>query len=218
MFPIISHIDDLLPFVLNKPEISIKKQPNGCTVVCYAISTPDTFSDEYARECRGITFDPNGMIIARPLHKFFNIGEKEETQVGNVDWTKVARVMDKRDGSMITSMVLNGHVVTKTKKSFDTDQAVRALEYINTHANYHQFAVYCASINCTPTFEWTSPNDRIVLKYHHDELVLTHIRDNITGEYVLDLVPRAEHFHIPIVEDVTPFFFNIQHLLNKSKE
>jgi RNA ligase len=218
MFPIISHIDDLLPYIRNKPEITIKAQPNGTTTVCYAIAGPSTFDDEYARECRGITFGSDGKIICRPLHKFFNIGERPETQVGSVDWTQVERVMDKRDGSMITSMLLDGHIVCKTKKSFETDQATRANKFINDNANFHQFAMYCASINCTPTFEWTSPNDRIVLKYNHDELVLTHIRDNISGEYVLDVEARASYFKIPVVDDLTPFSFDIKWLMNKNKD
>ena len=218
MFPIISHINDLLPYILTKPEINIKAQPNGTTTVCYAIAGPSTFDDEYARECRGITFGSDGKIICRPLHKFFNIGEREETQVGNVDWSQVARLMDKRDGSMITSVLLNGQIVCKTKKSFETDQAMRATQYINFHANFHQFAMYCASINCTPTFEWTSPNDRIVLKYSSDELVLTHVRNNITGEYILDIESLSGYFKIPTVEDLTPFTFDIQWLLKRAKE
>ena len=218
MFPIITHIDDLLPYIRNKPEMTVKAQPNGTTTICYAISDSNTFDDEYARECRGITFGADGRIICRPLHKFFNIGEKPETQVGTVDWTKVNRVMDKRDGSMITSMMLNDQIVCKTKKSFETTQAVRANEYINARPNFHEFAVYCASINCTPTFEWTSPDDRIVLKYNSDELVLTHIRDNITGAYVLDIEGRASYYNIPCVQDLTPFTFDIRWLMEKCKD
>jgi RNA ligase len=113
-------------------------------------------------------------------------------------------------------MVLDGHVVCKTKKSFETIQALRANEFINAHPNYHAFVMYCASTDCTPTFEWTSPSDRIVLKYETDELVLTHIRHNITGEYILDLGSRASFFKIPVVEDLTPFGpFSIDNMLKK---
>jgi RNA ligase len=169
----------------------------------------------YSRECRGITFDKDGSIICRPLHKFFNIGELEETHVDNIDWSNVARVMDKRDGSMINTALVDGKIVCKTKKSFDTIQSIRALEFIKSNANYHQFAIYCASINHTPTFEWTSPQDRIVLKYDTDKLVLTHIRDNITGEYIFDIEKRTDYFDIPIVENLTPFNFDIDWLLKK---
>lgn len=217
MFPIIHHLDDLLPHIQNKPEISVKKQPNGCTVVCYAISTPETFNDDYSRECRGITFDHEGKILARTLHKFFNVGEKEQTQVGNIDWSLMRRIMDKRDGSMIAAMVLDGKVVCKTKKSFDTIQATRANEFMKVNKNYEQFVKHCAEQNLTPTFEWTSPNDRIVLKYNHDELVLLHLRDNVTGEYKLDVEFYADHYLIPVVQDLTPLVFSPTEFLAKAQ-
>lgn len=216
MFPHIEYLDDLLPHIKHKPEISVKVQPNGCTVVCYAIATPTTFDDDWSRECRGITFDPKGRVIARTLHKFFNVGEKEETQVHKIDWGRVARVMDKRDGSMIAAMVLNGEVVCKTKKSFETSQAIRANEYIKARPNYEKFIRLCSKLDLTPTFEWTSPEDRIVLKYNHDELVLLHTRDNVNGEYNHGIEEMAATFDIPLVEELTPQTFSPQEFLNEA--
>lgn len=217
MFPIIRHLDDLLPHIQHKPEISVKVAPNGCTVVCYAIATPTTFDDEWSRECRGITFSPDGTILARTLDKFFNVGEKEETQVHNIDWSKVARVLDKRDGSMIAAMVINDQVVCKTKKSFETSQAQSANAFINAHPlTYERFVRKCAELNLTPTFEWTSPNDRIVLKYNHDELVLLHIRDNVSGKYQ-SINQLARLFRIPVVEDFTPAIFNPQEFIEQAQ-
>jgi hypothetical protein len=40
------------------------------------ISGKDTFDNEWARECRGITFYPDGRIASRSMHKFFNIGDE----------------------------------------------------------------------------------------------------------------------------------------------
>jgi len=216
MFPVIHRLDDLLPHIQHKPEISVKVQPNGCTVVCYAISAPNTFDDLWSRECRGITFAPDGTILARTLDKFFNVGEKEETQVHNIDWSKVTRVMDKRDGSMIAAMVLNDEVVCKTKKSFETSQATRANEYIKARPHYDSFIRRCAVQGFTPTFEWTSPEDRIVLKYNHDELVLLHIRNNVTGEYVTNIEDLANYFRVPVVQDLTPTVFDPKEFLAKA--
>lgn len=214
MFPTIRHLDDLLPHIQNKPSINAKVQPNGCTVVCYSISTPDLFDTEFARECRGITFDRDGNILARALHKFFNVGEKAHTQVGTIDWSQTRRVMDKRDGSMITAMVLDGQVVCKTKKSFDTIQATNANELMKANPKYEAFVRECARLCLTPTFEWTSPNDRIVLKYDSPELVLLHLRDLVTGRYILNIESVAEQFDIPVVQDLTPDVFSAQDFLN----
>lgn len=214
-FPYISHLDDLLPHIKHKPEISVKVQPNGCTVVCYAISNNDTFDSEWARECRGITFDKDGNILIRVMHKFFNVGEREDTQVGNISWNHAFRIMDKRDGSMITPCVLDGVIEVKTKKSFDTEQAIRAKTFILARQNYVDFIRRCNDLKLTATFEWTSPGDRIVVKYPHDDLVLTHIRHNETGEYKLTLNQFASKYNIPVVDELIVPAFDIHPLLAK---
>jgi RNA ligase len=217
MFPTIRHLDDLLPHIKNKPSINAKLQPNGTTVVCYSISTPDLFDTPHARECRGITFDRDGNILARALHKFFNVGEKEHTQVNVINWNGTERVMDKRDGSMITAMILDGQVVCKTKKSFETIQALNANELMKANPKYEAFVRECAKLCLTPTFEWTSPVDRIVLKYDSPELVLLHLRDLVTGRYILNIESIAEPFGIPCVQDLTPVVFNPHHLIEAAK-
>lgn len=105
MFPHIAHIEELLPFVKDNPQIRVKDGLNGYKIVSYQVQDEDTFTGtnaDFARECRGITFDENGNIAARSLHKFFNIGEREDVQPDKLPWEKVTRVMVKRDGSMAT--------------------------------------------------------------------------------------------------------------------
>ena len=108
MFPHITHIVDLRDKIDN-PQIRFKTDDNGCTVVCYMVQDEDTFSgtnEQLERECRGITFDQNGKIAARTLHKFFNIGEREDTQPHALPWARVVRIMDKRDGCLDGDTVL----------------------------------------------------------------------------------------------------------------
>jgi len=73
-FPIIKKLDDVLPFVKDKPEFILIERL-GYFIINYVVSTPTTFSNAYEKECRGITFNSRGDIIRRPYHKFFNIGE-----------------------------------------------------------------------------------------------------------------------------------------------
>lgn len=217
LFPVINHINDLLPHIANNPEINVNVHENGATVVCYSINGPDTFSSPFLRECRGITFDQDGKITARSLHKFFNVGEKADTQVDAIDWSQVARVMDKRDGSMITSMVINNQVVCKTKKSFTTSQAKKAEAYIAANPAYEQFARFMHLAGLTPTFEWTGSADRIVLLYPTEELVLTQLRNNVTGEYELDLAKWVNGMKILTVAEFALDEFDISALLEKVK-
>jgi RNA ligase len=174
------------------------------------ISDDDTFggdNNEFARECRGITFDRQGRIAARPLHKFFNVGEREETQEQNLPWNDVTRVMDKRDGSMITAMIIDGLIVCKSKKSFDSDVAQAANAFIASRQNYIDFVNHCDRNGSTPIFEFTAPNQyRIVLPYAEQNLVLLHVRDNVTGVYLNCEVAQANaDFGIPVVDVITTF-------------
>jgi RNA ligase len=194
----------------DKPEIRTMHQ-DGRMVVCYMVSTPTTFDNPHARECRGITFDSAGSIVSRPLTKFFNVGEKESTLPQNIDWSSIVRVMDKRDGSMIhTVKTTPGESLysstaifdVKSKKSFKSDVANAARAWIKQNSNYEMFCGFIASANKTAIFEWTSPGARIVLNYKNSELQLLHVRDNVTGEYsgVDALDSYATHFGIKVVE------------------
>lgn len=220
-FPHIEHIDQLKEKVGHMQEIRFMEQDNGFTVVCYMISDEDTFHGEnaaWARECRGITFDRNGRIAGRPLHKFFNVGECEETQKYNLNWSEVVHVMDKRDGSMIHPVLVNGNVSFKSKKSFASDVAVWANQFGLIHnPKYGEFCRQLLKENLTPIFEYTAPNSRIVINYGSEpKLKLLHVRNNFTGEYyaagmysadeklVDDLIDAFDIDYVDVVGGVHP--------------
>ena len=187
-FPMINHIDELKAQVGHQPEIRFMTNEFGFTIVCYVVGFAETFTSEnkiWARECRGITFDPQGNIHSRPLHKFFNMGELAETQPDQIEWTKLKRAMDKRDGSMVHPVLVNGYVMLKTKKSFTSDVAVMATKYMSQkRVEIEQFCRICITQGMTPIFEYTSPMARIVLDYKDEDLRLLHVRDNVTGQYL----------------------------------
>lgn len=55
------------------------------------------------RECRGLTFAKDGKLLDRKYHKFFNINERKETKLHAIDFSQFHQVLEKLDGSMITS-------------------------------------------------------------------------------------------------------------------
>ena len=214
LYPVINHINDLLPFIEGNKQFRVAEQPNGTSVVCYMVKDEDTFRGEHAfwyQECRGITFGPDGTVVSRPLHKFPNVGENAESQHWAIDWTRVVRIMDKRDGSMITPVLVGDDVICKTKKTFTSNEAIAATEWLHqivTDANgikdqpYLEWTRTKLQSGFTPIFEWTSPRFPIVLLYEKDELTLLQIRDNITGEYDLDLDGWQALIPFPIVENI----------------
>lgn len=183
MFPLIKHIDDLRPFIEHKKEINFIPGFNGSTIVCYQFQDSDTFDTPHACEARGIVFDRNGNVAARPLHKFFNLGERPGTQP---DITRAVRVMDKLDGSMIHTVWLDGELFLKSKKCFSNSQTDMAKEWLTRPANAGvlRMCTEFASQGLTVIFELTSPSNRIVVSYPATQLSLLHVRDNKTGKYL----------------------------------
>lgn len=213
-FPVITNDVGMRTELADKTEIRFMEQPNGTTVCSYIVSAEGTFDDVYAREARGVVFDARGNVIARPLHKFFNVNERPETHVDKIDWTKVIRVMDKRDGSMIHTVARRNdddlwphgwEFDLKSKKSFTSDVAHSAKAFMMLAAEaglrFHELCNHVVSQGQTAIFEWTSPVARIVLAYPKDELRLLHVRDNTTGEYLTRgaLEVLAAKFDIPVV-------------------
>lgn len=106
IFPFISTYDQFTTAVGEKDEIKTGTNDLGYKTVSYVVSLPTTFDTPYARECRGIVFNPDGMVVARPLHKFFNLNERDGARPEDFDWSKLMRVMDKRDGCLDGQTVL----------------------------------------------------------------------------------------------------------------
>lgn len=219
-FPRIEHLNDLRQHIEGNSQIRIKQcETTGHTVVCYMLQDEDTFAgdnEQFARECRGITFDETGAISSRTMHKFFNVGEREDTQPWMIDWARVVRVMDKRDGSMVTPVPVrgwrdkvSGTFKFKTKKSFTTPEAALADQVAAATPGGREWIERLLRDGFTPTFEITSPRFPIVLRYEKDELTLLQIRENSTGRYITSLGEGGKFTKdcpFPIVQNIIDEF------------
>lgn len=221
MFPIIKNIDDVLPHIANKPEFIVAER-DGYKVINYTVAFEDSFEgDPVLRECRGIVFDINGDILSRRLHKFFNVNEKEETKFENLPWDKPYVIMDKLDGSMITALLFHGEwsydIRWGTKMGLtDVAQPVEEYVYHNHKSDYAALAQFCHQrMNSTAIFEWCSNKQRIVIDHSEDTLVLLHVRNNVTGDYVdrkiIEFLGRE--FHVPIVKTWNSLEYRPEELL-----
>jgi T4 RnlA family RNA ligase len=142
------------------------------------------------RECRGLTFHKNGRILARKYAKFFNLGEKNETMPQAIDFNQPHRILSKMDGSMITPVFtgediwdISGELLEWHTKMGKTDVAAPVAEWVSRHENYARYSAHVIMAGYTPIFEWCSRQQKIVIDYPQDRLVLTAIRNNKTGEY-----------------------------------
>lgn len=178
----IRHIDDVLPHVEGRTDFVVAHK-DGYSVIDYVYAADDTFAHPARIECRGLKFAPDGSILARPLHKFMNIGQTVETQPDRIDFTKPHTIMDKLDGSMIHPAIVDGEVVFMTRMG-RTDVARKAERHL-TPTLERELRIAIEG-GCTPIFEWTAPDNRIVVRYEESKLTLLAARWNHTGAY-LDL-------------------------------
>jgi len=181
-FPLIKNINDVLPHIADKPEIMVRPGPFGSQTICYQFQDSKTFDNEFTAECRGIVFDREGNTAARPLHKFFNIGERPGTEP---DLASAVRIMEKLDGSMVHTVWLDGQLHLKSKKCWDNAQTKMAWEWLRRPENEGalQLCTDSASLGYTVIFELTSPTNRIVVGYSDTDMRLLHVRRNVDGEY-----------------------------------
>lgn len=208
-FPIIRTSDDVLPHLRGRKEFVVANRGDHI-IINYAVAFADTFcpvtslGDAIRRECRGLIFRASdGQIIRRPYHKFFNVGEKEETDPRIIDelMDEDARSLEKLDGSMIAPYPAADGTLRWGTKMGDTDVAKMVLPFLAANQNYVQFAQACVKGGCTPIFEFCSRQQRIVVDYEVERLVLTAVRNMETGVYVgyEGLLGLAEAWDIDVV-------------------
>ena len=211
-FPEITHINDVIPHIEDWQEFKVMKK-DWYTVINYMVAFDETFSHvrhrsihnmKIRRECRGLIFDTEtGKLISRPYHKFFNVGEREETAINKVDLYEPHVVLEKLDGSMIRPIPTKEGFRLATKAGI-TDVAMNAEVFIADKTNYRELILELIDDRKTPIFEWCSRKNRIVVDYPEDQLILTGIRDNQSGNYVSysKMATAAYYANIPVVKAV----------------
>lgn len=229
MFPVIRHINDVLPHIQDAPEITVKER-DGYTVINYQVVMKDTFPDGESlkslirRECRGLIFHTEtGVLLRRPFHKFFNINERASTHQDTIDLREKHCIPAKLDGSMFSPFICNGKINWGTRAGV-TDVADQCEQFLAANPQYNDFVLLLMQNGHTPMFEWCSRKQRIVLDYgQEDQLVLTAIRVNLTGEYwdKFQEDNLAAKYNIPTVDllgdstsDVQSFINNVRGLEN----
>jgi len=222
-FPRIECIEDVLPAIKGRDEFVVAHREWG-TVINYMVSMSDTFPDvdsptmALRRECRGLLFYPDGRIMSRRLHKFFNVNEREETAAQRIDLSRPHVILEKLDGSMITPVYTDKGIRWGTKMGI-TDVGQQAEQFVNRHSVYQEFAAECRIAGVTPIFEWCSRKQRIVVDYPEDRLVLIAMRNNVTGAYTSfqTLKGLGSYWHIPVVRAYAGTSHNMQSLVDETR-
>ena len=193
-FPYITHLDQIRAAIAGADEFIVAERDWGY-VVNYLVNMKDTFppvetvNDAIRREARGLIFcKKTGRITRRALHKFWNVNERDETQLENLNFDIPHKVYTKLDGSMLVPFETehgSGNVRWGTKMGAGTEVAMAAEVFVADNPKYQSFAEWCISQDISPIFEFTTPGPhKIVVDYDKPMLTLLTARHMITGEYL----------------------------------
>ncbi len=201
-YPTIRCLDDVLPALVGRDEFIVRSTPE-LTWIDYVYVLPDSFDDPIRRECRGIKFYPDGKIAARPLHKFFNVGERPGSLPEDIDWTRPHHLIEKLDGSMVNPVALaddEGQVGWRLTTRKGLTNVARAAEEYLTLGHLEMFTAL-GDLCMTPTLEYVGPTNQIVVRYAEPRLVLLAARTKTSGEYATrsQLEGWAKKFNVPLV-------------------
>ena len=148
-FPEITHLDQVLEAVQGVEGFIVAQRDWG-TVVNYIQMGPDMFPEVHTaggsasmcerqtrlnairRECRGLLFALDGNLVSRPFQKFWNVGERRETLLENIDLTQPHIILAKLDGCLSADTVVDtpyGKMTMKDICAADSDIPVRAYDH-----------------------------------------------------------------------------------------
>ncbi len=171
--------------------------PDGCLyrTFTYRLASFTEFQEQNAVECRGHTFratkgvfdEYDWHLASLPMQKFFNYGE----HVGwgtEMDLNSIALIMDKADGSLISTVKHNGgSLFLKSKTSFNSQQAKDATEWFYSDkgvgVRLGSYIVHDV-MGYTVNYEWVAPDNQIVIGYSEPRLIVLNARSMETGEYM----------------------------------
>jgi hypothetical protein len=201
-------LDQAKAAIVNKPEFSLKDK-GSYSVIDYNLNSRDTFLGSTLEETRillnlrGTAFDnTTGKIIRLAYEKFFNLGEFPESDA-RLNFNDDHLITQKLDGSLIAPMYTKEGTCLGTRAGVTDVSAMATFFKLGSDIDYDGFIETCQKVfHATPIFEFCSRQNRVVIDYPEDMLVLTGIRYINNGRMMsyLLMLSCAKDFNIPVVK------------------
>jgi RNA ligase len=190
-FPALEHIDQIRSAIAGADEF-IAVYRGDYVIFDYKFVTSTSFPDVDAgqpamaalrREARGLIFDlATGKVLGRRFHKFFNLGERDETRPDRIDLGRPHVMLEKLDGSMVSPIKIGNRLAWTTMLG-ETDVAAGAARFIADRPQFTRLAEELLAAGANPIFEWCSPSNRVVVDHGAPALTLLAIRELVSGAY-----------------------------------
>jgi len=160
------HISDLMSIdeldrAIKDGLVSRRKHPtHPIYILNYTAAAQfDWVWNDVTLNCRGLVIDEDYNIVARALPKFFT-SEQLEGKLPEGNFV----VEEKLDGSMLIAFNYNGELITATRGSFESEQAIKGKKFLPSYFIPHE--------NLTWVFEVIYKANRVVVNYDFEGLVL----------------------------------------------
>jgi hypothetical protein len=136
------------------------------------------------REMRGIVIRRTGEVIVRGLHKFFNVGQLKEVELGELVKKDICEVLEKLDGQMIVGVMVGDTVQCWSRKGHTQVGAMAERVMEESTGNYQALIAASVARGRTPVFELIGKQSRIKTdEGPESDLVLIAERHHISGNY-----------------------------------
>lgn len=129
---------------------------------------------------------PELELVSLPFQKFYNVNEREETQLHALDMKQPLTIMEKLDGTMIHLFEVGGNIISGTRGSvgeyYYNDKAMMFVQ----KAHHHKI-LQLIKMGYTPMFELLLQEEDEygqTVRYQEEDLRLIAIRHRETGAYV----------------------------------
>lgn len=155
------------------------------------------WSNEWTRQARGIILDGDSNIVSRPYEKFFNYLELDWREDLDEDikmlskWEKEPyTVIEKLDGSLAVVSQYKGELLYTSSGSLQGKFPHMFKEWFDKNLKPRQKRnLKSLTETYTLLFEYVGPNNRIVVPYKKNQMILHGVIHTQTGRELFDEAP-----------------------------
>jgi predicted kinase len=179
------------------------------------------FTNQENRLARGLLMDTQGNIVVRSFEKFFNYCEldsrgkeyQELAKCYKVDNEEEVIAYPKLDGTMVAISYHDGGLIGTTSTSMQTDWVSIVIDKLKDN---EKLIEYLKSSGTSLIFEYTAPDNTIVVKYDKEEITLLAEVENKPDAIVN--ISRLDHLEKLGLKVIKPIKTSLKELLQWQKE
>lgn len=179
------------------------------------------FTNQENRLARGLLMDTQGNIVVRSFEKFFNYCEldsrgkeyQELAKCYKVDNEEEVIAYPKLDGTMVAISYHDGGLIGTTSTSMQTDWVSIVIDKLKGN---EKLIEYLKSSGTSLIFEYTAPDNTIVVKYDKEEITLLAEVENKSNAIVN--ISRLDHLEKLGLKVIKPIKTSLKELLQWQKE